>query len=336
MKKITLLSLFVFMFTCFSFSFVGCNKDNKIRINEVTHSIFYAPLYVAINNGYFEDDGYEIELTNGGGSDASMTALLSGSADIALMGPETNVYVVAQGSTAPVIFGQLTKRDGSFLVGRNPEPDFNWSNLNDKYFIAGRRGGSPAMSLQYALEKNGYNIKTDLTFDLDVSFNNTVSAFESGIGDYVTMFEPTASDYVANGKGYIVASVGKESGEIPFTCFSATSKYIEKNPKIIEIFLKNIVKAYNFIMTNYNNNNMTAIVNSLKPSFEATSNESIERAIKNYIEIDAWVSTPVMQQTAFNRLLEMLEFAGELDQNVQMNSVVNNTYATKVMQTYYA
>ena len=120
MKKITLLSLFVFMFTCFSFSFVGCNKDNKIRINEVTHSIFYAPLYVAINNGYFEDDGYEIELTNGGGSDASMTALLSGSADIALMGPETNVYVVAQGSTAPVIFGQLTKRDGSFLVGRNP------------------------------------------------------------------------------------------------------------------------------------------------------------------------------------------------------------------------
>ena len=309
----------------------GCNDDKKIRINEVTHSIFYAPLYVAINNGYFEEDGYDIELTNGGGSDASMTALLSGSADIALMGPETNVYVVAQGSTAPVIFGQLTKRDGSFLVGRVEEPNFDWSNLDGKYFIAGRRGGSPAMSLQYALTQNGYDINTDLTFDLDVSFNNTVAAFEGGIGDYVTMFEPTASEYVANGKGYIVASVGEESGEIPFTCFSANRDYINENPEIIQMFLKNIMKAYNFIITNYNNNNMSVVVDSLVPSFNGSSRASIETAIRNYVRIDAWVSNPAMEQSAFNRLLDMLDFAGELEARVEMSSVVDNTYANNVI-----
>lgn len=334
MKRLTIFCLIIFTISSLTVLFSGCKSNNKIRINEVTHSIFYAPLYVAINNGYFEEDGYKIELTNGGGSDASMTALLSGSADIALMGPETNVYVEKQGGNTPVIFGQLTKRDGSFLVGRNPEPNFDWSNLNGKHLIAGRRGGSPAMSLQYALTKNGYDINNDLNFDLDVSFNNTVAAFESGIGDYVTMFEPTASDYALAGKGYIVASVGSESGEIPFTCFSATSKYLNKNPKIAEMFLKNIVKAYNFIITNYNNNNIGAVVESLMPSFNGSSRDSIARAVQSYIEIDAWVDTPVMQESAFNRLQEMLTFAGELEGNVAFNKVVNNTYAQNVMKAY--
>lgn len=333
MKKLSIFCLIMFAFTSLATVFTGCSCDNKnkIRINEVTHSIFYAPLYVAINNGYFEEDGYEIELTNGGGSDASMTALLSGSADIALMGPETNVYVEKQGGNTPVIFGQLTKRDGSFLVGRTEEPNFDWSNLNGKYFIAGRRGGSPAMSLQYALTKNGYNINTDLTFDLDVSFNNTAAAFEGGIGDYVTMFEPTASSFVASGKGYIVASVGEESGEIPFTCFSATSDYINKNTDIIEMFLKNIMKAYNFIMQNYNNHTMNKVVDALVPSFNGTSRDSIETAVTNYIKIDAWNETPVMKESSFNRLIEMLQFAGELEGTVAFNKVVNNTYAQNIL-----
>lgn len=333
MKKLSIFCLIVFAFTSLSVIFTGCSCDtkNKIRVNEVTHSIFYSPLYVAINNGYFEQDGYEIELTNGGGSDASMTALISGSADISLMGPETNVYVEKQGGNTPVIFGQLTKRDGSFLVGRTEEPNFDWSNLQGKYFIAGRRGGSPAMSLQYALTKNGYDINTDLTFDLDVSFNNTAAAFEGGIGDYVTMFEPTASSFVSSGKGYIVASVGEESGEIPFTCFSATRDYINKNTKVIEIFLKNIIKAYNFIMENYRNNTMDKVVDALIPSFNGTSRQSIQTAVENYIKIDAWMDTPVMQESAFNRLLEMLQFAGELDGSVEFSRVVNNSYAKKVL-----
>lgn len=334
MKKISIFCLFVFAFTSLSMIFTGCGSTNKIRINEVTHSIFYAPLYVAINNGYFEEDGYEIELTNGGGSDASMTALLSGSADIALMGPETNVYVEKQGGNTPVIIGQLTKRDGSFLVGRTAEPDFDWSNLSGKHIIAGRRGGSPAMSLQYALTKNGYDINTDLTFDLDVSFNNTAAAFEGGVGDYVTMFEPTASDFVASGKGYIVASVGEESGEIPFTCFSTTSSYAKNNQELIEMFLKNIVKAYNFIIENYNNKTMDKVVDALVPSFNGTSRKSIETAVTSYIEIDAWMNTPVMQESAFNRLLEMLRGSNELEGSVEFSKVVNNTFATNVMKNF--
>ncbi len=326
MKKFAMFILVFFIgSTLFLF---GCKDKNLIRINEVTHSIFYAPLYVAINNGYFDEYGYKIELTNGGGSDASMTALLSGSADIALMGPETGVYVNAGGKTdAPMIFGQLTKRDGSFLVGKIEEKDFKWSNLAGKHIIAGRKGGSPAMSLQYALEKNGLNITTDLNFDLSVSFNNTVGAFTGGTANYVTVFEPTASDLVRNGKGFIVASVGKEAGEIPFTCFSANKSFIQNNSKKIENFLKAIQKAYNFIMTA----NIDDVVESLKPSFSSSTDESIKSSIQSYKNIDAWCSSPVMTEQSYNRLLDMLIGAGEIQERVEMNKVVDNTIASKIV-----
>ena len=325
MKKIAIFILAFFV--GFSSLLFGCKNNNLIRINEVTHSIFYAPLYVAINNGYFAEYGYKIELTNGGGSDASMTALLSGSADIALMGPETGVYVNAGGKQdAPMIFGQLTKRDGSFLVGKVNETNFAWSNLVGKHVIAGRKGGSPAMSLQYALEKNNINIKTDLNFDLSVSFNNTVGAFTGGTADYVTVFEPTASDLVREGKGYIVASVGEEAGEIPFTCFSANKSYIQNNSQKIENFLKAIKKAYNFIMTA----DINDVVNSLRPSFSTSTDESIKSSIESYKRIDAWCSSPVMTEASYNRLLDMLIGAGEVSTRVEMNKVVDNTIANKI------
>lgn len=334
MKKFTLF-LLALMVGASTIIFTGCKNDNIIRVNEVTHSVFYAPLYVAINNGYFEEEGYTIQLTNGGGSDASMTALLSGSADIALMGPETNVYVASQGRTDyPVIFGQLTKRDGSFLVGRTPEPNFDWSNLNGKHFIAGRRGGSPAMSLQYALEQNGYNIQTDVNFDLSVAFNNTVGAFEGGLGDYVTMFEPAASDYVAAGKGYIVAAVGQESGEVPFTTFSANRSYLNNNKDKIDMFLKCIIKAYNFIVTA----DIEDVVDSLMPSFDGSSRNSIKNAVLNYIAIDAWMDTPVMLESSFNRLQDVMQGAGELQQQnrVEFADIVDNSFAQRVLNTYFA
>lgn len=326
MKKIAAFILIVFCgFACL---LTGCGSSNVIRINEVTHSIFYAPLYVAINNGYFEEYGYEIELTNGGGSDASMTALISGSADIALCGPETGVYVNAGGKqNAPMIFGQLTKKDGSFLVGKINEPNFSWSNLAGKHVIAGRKGGSPAMSLQYAIEKNGLDIENDLNFDLSVAFNMTVGAFTGGSADYVTVFEPTASDLVREGKGYIVASVGEESGEIPFTCFMANSNYIKNNQTKLENFLKAIKKAYDFIMTS----NIDAVVESLKPSFNTSSDESIRASIESYKSIDAWCSSPVMTEASYNRLLDMLENAGELTTRVEFSKVVNNSIANKIV-----
>ena len=333
MKKFTifLLAIVVGLST---FIFAGCNNNNTIRINEVTHSVFYAPLYVAINNGYFEEEGYKIELTNGGGSDASMTALLSGGADIALLGPETNVYVISQGKKDhPVIFGQLTKRDGSLLIGRTQEDNFDWSNLQGKHFIAGRKGGSPAMSLQYALEKNGYDIENDLNFDLSVAFNNTVGAFEGGLGDYVTMFEPTASEFVAAGKGYIVASVGEESGEVPFTCFMANQSYLKNNSAKVEKFLKCIVRAYNFIMEE----DVETVIDSLLPSFNGSSRQSLKYAIESYKKIDAWNSEPIMKESAFNRLQDVMVGAGELktENRVKFTDAVDNTYAQNVMKNYF-
>lgn len=315
-----------------SVGFAGCGGNSKLRVNEVTHSIFYAPFYAAINLGYFEEEGIEIDLVNGGGSDQSMTALISNSADVALLGPETAVYVVNEGaSNTPVIFGQLTKRDGSLLIGRNPEPDFKWSNLVGKEIIGGRRGGSPAMALQYAIEKvNNLPIGTGpdkVNINLDVAFNLVVGAFEAGTGDYCTMFEPTASEYVAAGKGYIVASVGEECGEVPFTCFMAMRNYINKNEGQIEAFLRAVMKGYNYLM----NATDDEIYEALAPSFSTSTRSSIVTSVQTYKRIDAWMSSPAMEESAYNRLLAIMTNAGELDKNVDFSKVVDNSYANRVM-----
>lgn len=331
MKK--LLMIMAAIISVVSMTFAGCGGTEKLRVNEVTHSIFYAPFYAAINLGYFQEEGIEIELTNGGGSDQSMTALISGNADIALLGPETAVYVVKEGSkNSPVIFGQLTKRDGSLLIGRNPEPNFSWDNLIGKEIIGGRRGGSPAMALQYAIEKvNNLPIGTgtnEVNINLDVAFNLVVGAFEAGTGDYCTMFEPTASEYVAAGKGYIVASVGEECGEVPFTCFMAMQNYINKNEGQIEAFLRAVVKGYNYLMSATDDE----IYEALAPSFSTSTKTSIVTSVKTYKRIDAWMSSPAMEESAYNRLLAIMTNAGELDQTVSFSKVVNNTYANKVMK----
>lgn len=311
--------------------FAGCGGSNVIRVNEVTHSIFYAPFYAAINLGYMEEEGIEIDLTNGGGSDQSMTALLSGSADMALLGPETAVYVVGEGAkNAPVIVGQLTKRDGSLLVGRTNEINFDWSNLAGKEIIGGRRGGSPAMSLQYAVEKAGNIVGTapeQCNINLDVAFNLVVGAFEAGQGDYCTMFEPTASEYVAAGKGYIVAAVGQASGEVPFTCFMAMQSYLDKNESKVEGFLRAVTRAYNYLISATDQE----IIDALKPSFSTTTDEIIVSAVRNYIDFDMWKSTPVMNKADFERLQDVMQNAGELQKRINFEDVVNNTYAEKVI-----
>lgn len=313
--------------------FAGCGGSNVIRVNEVTHSIFYAPFYAAINLGYMEEEGIEIDLTNGGGSDQSMTALLSGSADMALLGPETAVYVVGEGAkNAPVIVGQLTKRDGSLLVGRTNETNFNWSNLAGKEIIGGRRGGSPAMSLQYAVEKAGNTVGTapeQCNINLDVAFNLVVGAFEAGQGDYCTMFEPTASEYVAAGKGYIVAAVGQASGEVPFTCFMAMQSYLNKNQSKVEGFLRAVSRAYNYLISATDQE----IIDALKPSFSTTTDEIIVSAVRNYMDFDMWKSTPVMNKADFERLQDVMQNAGELQKRINFEDVVNNTYAEKVIDS---
>ena len=324
MKKfISIFTVLVLAVFCFS----GCKKSSVIRLNEVTHSVFYAPLYLAINLGFMEEEKIEIELTNGGGSDVSMAALLSNSADIALLGPETLVYVVNEGSKDhPMVFGQLTKRDGSFIIGRNPVSNFTIADMTNSYIIGGREGGMPAMTLEYALNSAGLYHGTNMTFDTSIQFDLITAAFEGGTGDYCTMFEPAASNYVKEGKGYYVSSVGELAGEVPFTCFMATSSFMEAYPEKISGFLRAVNKAYTWMMTH----TPAEIAEQLAPSFEGTSEELLASAVEKYIEIDAWCSTPAMTQASYNKLLQIISSSGVDVSDVKMSDVVDNSYANEL------
>ena len=308
----------------------GCQQSGTvIRLNEVTHSIFYAPLYVAINNGYFEEEGITIELTNGGGADKVMTAIASKSADIGLMGPEATIYCHVEGQkNYPVIFGQLTQRDGSFLVARTEQKDFKWSDLKGKHILAGRRGGVPAMTLQYVVENKGGLSLDELNFDMDVAFDAMVGAFEGDKSiDYCTMFEPTASDFVKAGKGFIVASVGEAGGDIPYTAFSASKSYLSENRELVKKFLSCVIKGYEFIK----NNDSMIVAESLVKSFDGTSKELIAASMESYLAIDAWCSTPVMSEASFNRLQDVMENSGNLTGRADFSVAVDNSIAKELI-----
>lgn len=334
MKKISIL-LVVFI-VLFSVGFVGCGKkkDNTIKISEVTHSLFYAPLYVAMNNGYFEDEGLKIELTNAGGSDTVMSSLISQSADIGLMGPESCVYVRNNGmENAPVIFAQLTACDGSFLVGRTNEGDnFAWENLKGKHIIAGRKGGMPAMTLQYILEQKGLlpgdklGENVDTVMDTSIAFNLTTSSFVAGTGDYCTMFDPTASQCELDNTGYIVAALGDEVKDVPYTCFVATNSYMKKNNTKLNKFMNALKKGYDFLIKATD----AEILSSLKPSFSTTSDALILASVKNYIRIGAYASSFELKESSWNNMLDIIENAGELTNRVSHSDAVNNTFAKKV------
>lgn len=311
------------------FAAAGCKKDEKvIRINEVTHSVFYAPLYLADSLGYFKDEGFEIELTNGGGADATMAAVLSGAADVGFCGPEAVIYVEAGGSDdQPKVFGQLTKRDGSFLVGREAEPDFKWSNLSGKEILAGRKGGVPAMTFEYVVKQN----KVDTKLNYDVAFNMMTAAFESGVADYCTMFEPSASEYQAAGKGYIVASVGQESGEIPYTCFMAKSSFIKNNSDKVEGLLRAVTKAVKYI----NQTDADTVAQKLLAYFDGTSVASLKTSVESYKKIDAWVTNMAMKEASFTRLQDVIELAGELPKRAAFKDIVITETAQKVYDEIY-
>ena len=304
------------------------NKDeNVLKINEVTHSVFYAPLYLAIENGYFEEENLKIELTNGGGADKSMTAVLSKTADIGLMGPETVIYVYNQNKADyPKVFGQLTQKDGSFLVSRVAEPNFDWNNLRGKEVLAGRKGGVPAMTFEYVMNEMSMYDGTDFTMNYDVQFNLMTSAFLGGTADYCTVFEPTASEYQASGKWHIVASVGQKSGEIPYTSFIALSSYIKDNQEKLEKFMKALKKAHEFMDTHTEKEVAEAIVKQ----FPSTTINSIETSIKSYKNIDAWKKNLQATEQSFTRLQDVMENSNELASRVAFDKIVDNSIAKKV------
>lgn len=293
-----------------------------LKINEVTHSVFYAPLYLADSLGYFEEENLKIELTNGGGADAVMASVLSGDSDIGFCGPEAAIYVQLGGSQdVPTVFGQLTQRDGSFLVSRKEEKDFKWTDLKGKEILAGRRGGVPAMTFEYVLRENGFT-DADINLNFDVAFNLMTGAFEAGTADYCTMFEPTASEYQKAGKGYIVAAVGEASGVVPYTGFLAKRSWINKHETHVRGFLRAMLKAVDYAQKNTPED----IASKLFKQFPSTSYESITTSIKNYQSIDSWATDMAMTEASFNRLQDIIQSAGELPKRAAFADLVDNRY----------
>ncbi len=312
---------------------VGCAGKTeglqKVRVCEVTHSIFYAPQYAAISLGFFEEEGLEIELTNGQGADAVMAAVLSGNMDIGFAGPEASIYVYNEGKEDHTqVFAQVTQRDGSFLIAREPDPHFTWDKVKGTTVLPGRKGGVPYMTLEHVLRKNGVDPAKDVTLDTGVQFSMMTAAFTGGTGDYVTAFEPTGSMLEAEGKGYIVASVGEASGDIPYTAYFAKKSYMEKNSDLIQRFTNAVYKGHQWVATH----TAEEIAEAVADSFPDTEFDLLVKAVESYQSIDAWNDDPVMSEGSFNRLQSVMTEAGELTQIADYGQVVNNTYAEKAME----
>lgn len=311
----------------------ACGQKNTtvVRLNEVTHSVFYAPQYVAMSQGFFAEEGLEVELTNGGGADKVMTAVVSGQSDIGLAGPEASIYVYNQGKTDHTqIIAQLTKRDGSFLVGRAEDDAFSWEDLRGKTVIGGRKGGVPEMTLEYVLRLHGLTPGEDVTVDTSVQFNMMAGAFTGGQGDYVTLFEPTATQIERAGKGYILASIGQESGEIPYTAYFANKSWLQENADTAQRFVNAIAKAQQWVMEHTDRQVAEAIVDQ----FPDTSLDELEAVTARHRQIDAWNRTPVMERHALERLETVMEQAGELAHSdwVPFDELVNNTFAQNAVR----
>lgn len=309
----------------------GLSDDGlkTINVSEVTRSVFYSPQYVAIHEGFFEKNGIKIELTTGQGADAVMTSVLANQVDIGFAGPEASIYVYNEGKDDHTqVFAQLTKRDGSFLVSKENTDNFSWNDLKGKTVIPGRRGGVPYMTFEYVLKKNGINPNTDLVLDDSIKFDLMAGAFSSGNAEYVTLFEPTASMTEMQGKGYVVASVGEASGEIPYTAYFAKKSYINKNEDIVQGFTNAIYEGQQWVKEH----TAREIAESVQEFFPGTDLDTLEAAIQSYKDIDAWNDTPILTQESFERLEEVMIEAGELEKQVPYDKLINNSYAEKAIE----
>ncbi|MCP3741062.1 ABC transporter substrate-binding protein [Rossellomorea sp. BNER] len=324
-------SVSLFLVVILTVGLWGCSQKEesveKVRVAEVTRSIFYAPQYVAIEKGFFEEEGLEIELSTTWGGDKTMTTLLSDGADIALVGSETSIYVQAQGSDDPVInFAQLTQTDGTFLVAREKVEDFQWEQLKDSTFLGQRKGGMPQMVGEYVLKQHGIHPHNDLNLIQNVDFANIPNAFASGTGDYVQLFEPTASIFEKEGKGHIVASFGTESGHVPYTTFMSKDSYMKENKETVEKFTKALYKAQQWVQEN----NAKEIAKVIEPYFEDTELDIIETVIDRYKSQGSFATDPILDEEEWNNLQTIMNEAGELPKEIDHSTLVNTSIAEKI------
>lgn len=330
MRKIGILLMCVLM----TFSFVGCGNKagksesekqmDKVRLGEVTHSVFYAPQYAAISQGFFAEEGIEIELSNLGGADKVMSALLSNQIDVGFCGPEASIYVYNEGrEDYTQVFAQMTKRDGSFLVGKEKPEAFDWNQLKGKTVIPGRKGGVPYMTFEYLLKEKGIDPKNDLNLDDSIQFSLMAGAFSGSDAEYVTLFEPTASMIEQEQKGYILASIGLESGEIPYTAYCAKKSYIGENEDVIQRFTNAIQKGLTWV----NEHSAEEVAKSILDAFPDTDLPLLTTVVQRYKDIDSWKTNSVLEQSDFDKLQTIMESAGELNKKAPYEKVVNNQYA---------
>ena len=295
-----------------------------VTLNEVAHSIFYAPMYVAIEEGFFEEEGIDLTLVTGFGADKTMTAVISGSADIGFMGSEASIYTYNEGANDYVInFAQLTQRAGNFLVAREEMPDFQWEDLKNKKVLGGRKGGMPEMVFEYILKQNGLDPAKDLTIDQSIDFGSTSAAFAEGNGDFTVEFEPGATNLEKEVKGYVVASLGTDSGYVPYTAFSAKKSYIDKNPDIIQGFTTALQKGMDYVQ----NHTPQEIAKVIEPQFKETDLNTIETIVNRYYEQDTWKDNLIFEKKSFELLQDILESAGELTHRAPYEDLVTTAFA---------
>ena len=297
-----------------------------VTLNEVAHSIFYAPMYVAIEKGYFKDEGIGLTLQTGFGADKTMTAVISGSADIGFMGSEASIYTYNEGANDYVVnFAQLTQRAGNFLVAREKIDDFSWENLKGKEVLGGRKGGMPEMVFEYILKKNGINPQKDLSINQSIDFGSTAAAFSGGQADYTIEFEPSATALEAENSGYVVASLGVDSGYVPYTAYSAKTSYLNANPNIIQKFTNALQKGMDFVQSH----TPEEIAKVIAPQFKETDLATITTIVSRYYEQDTWKSDLIFNEESFNLLQDILENSGELKERVPYEELVTTTFAEK-------
>ena len=319
---------------CLTF-LAGCSPVKKnsgltpVTLNEVAHSVFYAPQYAAIELGYFQDEGIDLTLVNGGGADKVMTALVSGDADIGFMGSEASIYTYANGAEDYAVnFAQLTQRAGNFLVSRTPDPDFSWDELQGKSVLAGRKGGMPQLVFEYILKKHGLNPQTDLAMDQSISFGLTAAAFPSSGADYTVEFEPYATSLEMEGKGYVVSSLGEESGYVPYTAYSAKKSYLEANPEIIQKFTNAIQQGLDYV----NSHTPEEIAQTIHPQFKETDLTALTRIVKRYQDQDTWKGDTIFQKESFDLLQNILDEGGERPARVPYGDLVTTEFSEKALR----